>query len=171
MANNTVLRNPGATIFLTSEDEWYKAAFYDALSASYFNFPVGSDAQTTCAAPGAAVNTANCNGAAGGFTVVGSYMGSASPYGTFDQGGNLEEWTEGIVIDSLSRRVMRGGSLISEPSVLAASSRRNTTPGNEIDAVGFRLIMIPEPSAGSLVASGLLALALAARCRLRPAVR
>jgi formylglycine-generating enzyme required for sulfatase activity len=29
----TVTRNPGATIVLPSEDEWYKAAYYDAMSS------------------------------------------------------------------------------------------------------------------------------------------
>ena len=33
----------------------------------------------------------------GNLTIKGSYAGSASPYGTFDQGGNIAEWTEGIV--------------------------------------------------------------------------
>jgi formylglycine-generating enzyme required for sulfatase activity len=50
-------RNAGATIFLTSEDEWYKAAYYDAVSTSYFDYPVGSDLQTTCAAPGAGASS------------------------------------------------------------------------------------------------------------------
>jgi hypothetical protein len=34
-----IVRNPGATVFLPSEDEWYKAAYYDALSTSYFDYP------------------------------------------------------------------------------------------------------------------------------------
>jgi sulfatase modifying factor 1 len=29
-----ITRNPGAIVFLTSEDEWYKAAYYDSVSAS-----------------------------------------------------------------------------------------------------------------------------------------
>jgi formylglycine-generating enzyme required for sulfatase activity len=163
-ANNHITRNGNATIFLTSEDEWYKAAYYDAISTSYFDFPVGSDAQTTCAAPGATPNTANCNGAAGGFTDVGSYTASASPYGTFDQGGSVDEWNEAILGSS---RGLRGGTLISVPSRLAASSRSASTAGNECDCVGFRVAMVPEPNTALLVAGGLLALA--ARGRARPA--
>jgi len=34
ISNNSITRNPGANIFLTSEDEWYKAAYYDVVSAS-----------------------------------------------------------------------------------------------------------------------------------------
>ncbi|MCP4007668.1 MAG: formylglycine-generating enzyme family protein [bacterium] len=36
----TVLtRNPGATVFLPSEDEWYKAAYYDPSTDTYFDYP------------------------------------------------------------------------------------------------------------------------------------
>jgi hypothetical protein len=44
---NIVSRNPGATIVLTREDEWYKAAYYDFSSTSYFAYPAGSSTQTT----------------------------------------------------------------------------------------------------------------------------
>ena len=64
----TVTRNAGATIFLTSEDEWYKAAYYDPTSASYFDYPTGTNAPTTCAAPTATANTPTA-GAVGELTV------------------------------------------------------------------------------------------------------
>jgi formylglycine-generating enzyme required for sulfatase activity len=98
----TVTRNAGATIALTSENEWYKAAYYDASSSGYFAYPAGSNTQTTCATPTATPNSANCNNDPSDFapvqiTPVGSYSGSASPYGTFDQGGNITEWNEAII--------------------------------------------------------------------------
>jgi len=62
---SSVVRKAGAQVFLTSEDEWYKAAYYDALSASYFDYPARSDTETTCAVPGATGNTANCARAEG----------------------------------------------------------------------------------------------------------
>src|SRR5262249_30692306 len=37
-----VTRNVAASIFLPNEDEWYKAAYYDALSTKYFDYPAGS---------------------------------------------------------------------------------------------------------------------------------
>src|SRR4029450_4635258 len=52
----TVTRNAGAMIFLTSEEEWYKAAYYDALTTSYFDYPARSDTQTTCSMPTATAN-------------------------------------------------------------------------------------------------------------------
>jgi formylglycine-generating enzyme len=95
---NTVTRNPGANIVLASENEWYKAAYYDTSSSGYFDYPAGSNTPTICAAPTATPNTANCNSVVnapyGDLTPVGSYPGSPSPYGTFDQGGNVWEWNE-----------------------------------------------------------------------------
>ena len=56
-------------------------------------------------------NSANYGGgenAVGSTTVVGSYSGAPSPYGTFDQGGNVLEWTDSIPEES--NRAVRGGS-------------------------------------------------------------
>ena len=80
-ASSVGARKGDATIFLASEDEWYKAAYYEALSASYFDYPAGSDTQTTCRPPGATPNAANCLYVVGDLTDVGSYTGSASPAG------------------------------------------------------------------------------------------
>jgi hypothetical protein len=154
----TVTRNAGATIVLTSEDEWYKAAYFSAFTTSYFDYPAGSDTQTTCSTPTATANRANCGGAVGDVTIRGSYTGSASPYGTFDQGGNVIEWNEVI---SGSFRVWRGGAGAPSTgaSTLAASSRFETSPAGEGPGIGFRLATIPEPSTGLLVIAGLLGLA------------
>ncbi len=154
----TVTRNVGATIFLTSEDEWYKATYYDALTTSYFDYPTGTDTQTVCAAPGAAANTANCLFVTGGYpTAVGSYTGSASPNGTFDQGGNVTEWTEAI---SGFERAMRGGSFGDTPDRLATSYRIDNDPSWDFVDGGFRVgSLIPEPSTGLLVMVGMLGLA------------
>jgi Sulfatase-modifying factor enzyme 1 len=64
IADNSITRNAGATIFLTSEDEWYKAAYYAPVSTSYFNYPMGSDSggDEVCSAPTATANRANCFG-------------------------------------------------------------------------------------------------------------
>src|SRR5262245_19050656 len=77
----TVARNAGAAIVLPSDNEWYKAAYYDSSASSYFDFPAGSNTETVCASPTPTANRANCNGVAGDLTPVGSYTGSPSPYG------------------------------------------------------------------------------------------
>jgi formylglycine-generating enzyme required for sulfatase activity len=121
--------SPNAIFALASEDEWYKAAYYDVASASYFAYPARSNTASTCASPGATANTANC-GAAGGtpgvgnLTAAGSYPGAIGPNGTVDQGGNVWEWNEAIV-DGTSRG-LRGGSFNVKAANLAAATRSNT---------------------------------------------
>jgi formylglycine-generating enzyme required for sulfatase activity len=121
----TVTRNtgpgPGAITFLTSENEWYKAAYYEALSATYFEYPTGTDSLIGCVAPGSDTgNSANCSVAVGALTNAGAYGLSASPYGTYDQGGNVWEWNEEIA--GGSARGVRGGYWADIASNLAASS-------------------------------------------------
>jgi hypothetical protein len=73
------------------------------------------DTRTPCAAPGAAWNRANCDAVVGALTDVGSY--SASPSGTFDQGGTAFEWTELV---SGPRLGARGGRWIKDEGASAA---------------------------------------------------
>jgi formylglycine-generating enzyme required for sulfatase activity len=156
VADNTITRNAGASIFLTSEDEWYKAAYYDAPGASYFDYPAGSDTQTTCASPTAVPNHANCGSIELDLTDVGDYTGSASPYGTFDQGGNILEWTEAIIG---SNRGLRGGGFGSPAIGLAASIRGGGSPSTEVESVGFRVPSLPEPGRDLVVMLSMLGLA------------
>lgn len=165
----TVTRNPSARIFLPSEDEWFKAAYYDRSSQSYFNWPAGSNGQIACTSATSEPNSANCSFSHfGDVSDVGSYTGSASPYGTFDQGGNLVEWNEAIVGTD---RVLRGGTFSDHASTLGAGSRYAADPASEGIYQGFRVASIPEPGSGLLVTTGLLGLACwhrrhAGRCRL-----
>jgi sulfatase modifying factor 1 len=160
----TVARNAGAAIVLTSENEWYKAAYYNALSMSYFTYPAGSSTQTICAAPSATPNTANCGNAVDTPTIKGSYTGAASPYGTYDQGGNVSQWTETEIPPILpafssSRRVTRGGNFGNASSSNASTSSGADPETDALPVIGFRLAMIPEPGTGLLVIAGLLGLA------------
>ena len=108
----TVRRNPGAKVFVPSEDEWYKAAYYDPKAQRYWDFPAGTDQPMACELPSSKPNTANCGLVTakanpnnpglpsvsawflGDVSDVGAYSRSVSPYGTYDQGGNLFQWTE-----------------------------------------------------------------------------
>jgi formylglycine-generating enzyme len=167
----TISRNIGATYFLPSEDEWYKAAYYDpSLSGNlggYWDYPTRSNI-----APNNRLfnpdrsNSANFshNGYAIGGpywrTLVGDYENSSSAYGTFDQGGNVFEWNEGIVYleDTSSTRGVRGGSWISNSNNLLSSARDIYGYGTtyERNNLGFRVAMVPEPGSIVLIIAGAL---------------
>jgi formylglycine-generating enzyme required for sulfatase activity len=163
-------RNGGALTFLPTENEWYKAAYYDATSATYFDYAMGTNEQPTAQAP-PELNSANFYNSTSGYAVTGSttydqainYLtdvgayntGSASPYGTFDQSGNVEEWNEQTVSDSF--RGYRGGSWALDLSYVAASSTVYGDPTIENDRRGFRAAsLVPEPGPGLLGTMGLL---------------
>lgn len=169
IADNAITRNPGATAFLTSEDEWYKAAYFDEALGIYYDYPTGTDTPTTCSAPGATANTANCDDAAEGnrLTEVGAYTNSASPFGTFDQGGNLWEWNE---TKDRGRRGLRGGNWDKPQNQLSVFAAESFDPGAENGDIGFRVATVPEPTQVLLVLTGSLVLAGARRPR-RPSSR
>jgi formylglycine-generating enzyme required for sulfatase activity len=140
VSNNTIARNAGASVFVPSEDEWYKAAYYDPATQGWFDYPAGSDAQTVCSSPTSTPNSANCESAHGTVSDVGAYTGSPGPSGTLDQGGNVWERHDTILGDM---RTARGGSWLNDDLSLAASIRGAGTPGSEFPNVGLRLA--PEP--------------------------
>ncbi|MCP4590842.1 MAG: formylglycine-generating enzyme family protein [bacterium] len=145
-----VTREPDATWVIPSEDEWYKAAYHmnDGVTGNYWEYPMGSNAVPDNGNPGGDTgNSANFfdgNYAIGGpywRTEVGYFGLSDSPYGTFDQGGNVWEWDEAILNGSYRGR--RGGSRGSPDGNLLAASRYNATPTNQNDGLGFRVAEVP----------------------------
>lgn len=139
--------NSGATVHLPSENEWYKAAYYKAATASYSIYPNGQNT----------ITKADANYESAGTTTVGSYSGDASPYGTFDQGGNVWEWTDG---GTDPNRVLRGGAFYYGAGVdgLLSSTRPNIAPTTERTVYGFRVVSVPEPTSMllSMVAGGMM---------------
>ena len=159
IVDNSITRDLEATVVMPSEDEWYKAANYDTGSMIYYVYPAASDTETTCAAPGATPNTANCDSAAQGLTDVGDYTGSASPNGTFDQGGNVLEWNEAVAFQG--HRGQRGGDWDDPATALIV--RGTAFAAQEVANVGFRVVTLPEPGQVLLAACALATLVLLRR--------
>lgn len=149
-------RSAGATFFIPTEDEWYKSAYHDqsaGLAASYFDYPMGTNSVpgndiTDTIDPANNANYYISNYVIGSpyfRTVIGEFELSDSPYGTFDQGGNVWEWNETAVFSS--SRGVRGGSFDYHSSYLHASLRSLNDPTRyEYYHLGFRVASIPEPS-------------------------
>ncbi len=93
-------------------------------------------------------------------TDAGAYGLSDSPYGTYDQGGNVWEWNEADR-GRLDTGASGAGAGTSVPATLAASYRNYNGAPSEGNDVGFRVAsLVPEPGTGLLVMSGVLGLAL-----------
>lgn len=155
-----ITRNPGAKYWIPSEDEWYKAAFHDPRLAAeggppgddfYWLYPTMSDTPPGNDPTSAFANHANHHDGSD-FSVTqsgsydsnqnyltdgGAYEGSAGPYGTFDQGGNVWEWNDAA--SSGSFRGLRGGSWSYYGSSLRSSSRDGSLPDDEYEGIGFRV--------------------------------
>jgi formylglycine-generating enzyme len=147
----SIKRNDGATIFLPSENEWYKAAYYDPTTSSYFLYPTSSNSAPTASHPTALANHANFNHDIGNLTDVGAYSGTTSPYGAFDMGGDVNQWNEALINGSI--RGLRGGSFSDGSGLMQSTSGRATVLGSPEFAygnVGFRVASVPEPSTGVL---------------------
>ncbi len=148
-------RNPGAQIYIPTENEWYKAAYYkgSGTNAGYWDYATQSDT-----APGNTIGSVanQANYYAGDYAVtqdegyytlqnyltdVDAFSGSVSAYGTFDQSGNVFGWND---LDGLaatgSFRGLRGGSWENTDAFdLSSSFRLELSPSFEGNNVGFRL--------------------------------
>lgn len=149
-------RNLGAKVFLPSEDEWYKAAYYKAggIDAGYWDYATQSDTRPSLVTPPGGANSANGgNAPADGLTDVGAYVNSVSAYGTYDQNGNLSEWTE--TRSGPSQWCLRGGAWDIDPIVMVAYVRDFNKPVySEAWNFGFRVATIPEPAVILLLGLG-----------------
>ncbi|HUT10428.1 MAG TPA: SUMF1/EgtB/PvdO family nonheme iron enzyme [Thermoguttaceae bacterium] len=159
-----IMRQSDATWFLPTENEWYKAAYHknDGIAGNYFDYPTASDAVPSNGLidpdPGNNANFFQNGYTIGGpywTTEVGEFENSASPYGTFDQGGNLWEWNESVYTAGLSRG-LRGGDWYYDSAYPRATFRSNNNPPYENAYIGFRVASVPEPGSIALLVFGLI---------------
>lgn len=173
-------KNPQATWFIPSEDQWFKAAYYRG-NGTYQKFAVGNFLTNNNPAPNHQIQKANY--VLGNFfnqndrtyavtglnesldrstnqnylTDVGAY-GTTSRYGTFDQTGNVEEWNDAVDLNNsaLPKRVFRGGSWVSRNDQfgndddIGLAIRSSIPPTQEARTRGFRLASIAGPALSNL---------------------
>ena len=144
-----IVRSDSARVVIPTKSEWYKAAYYNPATHTYYQYPTSSNTAPTASHPTSAPNSANYNDI-GGTTIVGSYSGSAGPYGTFDQGGNVAEWNEQYSVgDGL--RGYSGGAYDDNATNLQKGLPSIGYPYNANPDLGFRVAMlVPEPSSYAL---------------------
>jgi formylglycine-generating enzyme required for sulfatase activity len=165
-----VVREPDATWVIPSQDEWYKAGYHknDGTAANYWDYPTQSNTVPTAEAP---PGTDTTNGSANYYvssfvdpthfrTEVGVYDAkpSDSPYGTYDQGGNIYEWTESPIIGTY--RILRGGGCASGAEYLHAQTWAFYQPTMNLHGVGFRLALVVAPRIPTVSEWGVMAMTL-----------
>jgi formylglycine-generating enzyme len=151
-SGGTVTRNAGSQWAVASDDEWYKAAYYNPAANNYYIFPTRSNTWPGNDLADPLGNNANYYTGSGTYpidsgiytTIVGQFQNSASPYGTFDQAGNVWEWNETVWYTS--QRGMRGGSFRYGDNNLWNGQPNHNTPDFETWALGFRVVQVPEPA-------------------------
>jgi len=144
-----ITRNAGAVDFIPSENEWYKAAYYNPSNAGYWLYPTQSNTAPSNVLSAIGTNNANYNytDPTNYLTPVGAFAASPGPYGTYDMGGDVYQWNEANI--SSSSRGLRGGGWDIYSGNLASSYRIFFNPTYENILIGFRVASVPEP--GSIV--------------------
>jgi formylglycine-generating enzyme required for sulfatase activity len=139
-------RNTGWRWAVTSENEWYKAAYHQPAAQggdgdNYWFYPTSRNTITPAQANylGSGVNNT---------LPVGSY--APNFYGALDMGGNLAEWLDTTLENTQTRR-LRGGSFGNSNVSLQAGNWFTDNSTSKSYDVGFRLVMIPAPSALALL--------------------
>lgn len=144
-------RHKDAGFWLPSMDEWYKAAYYDPDTSTYFNFPTGSNTAPTAVAGGTADGTAVYGQLFAQGPADITNAGGLSPFGVMGMGGNVWEWEETTAdfmnASALSTRGVRGGSWNFSSSSLSSSSRFGFNPAGVNSGIGFRVASLSSPAA------------------------
>jgi formylglycine-generating enzyme required for sulfatase activity len=156
LGGENLYRHKDAQYWLPSMDEWYKAAYYDPNTNTYFDFPNGSDTAPTAVSSGTtgAVYAQTAGQGPADITMA----GGLSPFGIMGLGGNVYEWEETSFdlnnSSGSSDRGIRGGYWSNNSSELKSSVRIDYDQEVEFFTLGFRVASfsstatVPEP--GSL---------------------
>lgn len=140
--SSSVTRGAGWQWAVATENEWYKAAYFQPSSeggpaSNYWLHPTNALFPTPARA-----NLTSVFGPAVGNTLP---VGSFEPnfHGTFDMAGNVTEWNEMLSFGSF--RGQRGGSFSDSEAFTESIRPVFTAPTAESANVGFRVVQLPPP--------------------------
>ena len=172
MLEEHLLRKAGARVFLPSENEWHKAAYYDPRSTSeggpsnddhYWLYPSQSESIPNKAVIDGAGNITNpqpnlanwgrsnpyglCKVHTGG-------PGTETYYGVMHMGGNVVEWIEDRNSQDPSRYDIRGGDWENGDWDQRNDFINSTSPSHESTYLGIRLAATLAYAGGGIDAAG-----------------
>lgn len=153
--SGTFTKEPGALWWIPTQDEWFKAAYYrgGGTNTGYWQFPTQSNSFCGNTSSGGS-NQANfqrlgvfsvtqsstLDSTQNYLTAVGTFASAPGPYGTFDQGGNVEEWTDTVVVTGFGdARITRGGAWNSGGLNSDVNPTPTALPTDRLSKLGFRL--------------------------------
>ena len=169
MSGTSFAKDLDAQWYIPSENESYKAAYYDPSlntgQGGYWTYATRSNT-----APGnqvgslsnqanyytgvySATQSSGYSSSQDYLTDVGAFTNSASYYETYDQTGEVWNWNDAVI--SSSYRGLRGGCWLDSSYNQASSVRYATcSPATEGSNIGFRVAEVPEPTSVVLMALG-----------------
>jgi len=158
-----VSRSTTGNWVLPTVNEWYKAAYYSGggTNAGYWLYPTQSNTPPSNLLSTTGTNNANFSDPNSGgasdpldfLTPVGAFAASPGRYGTYDQGGNVDQWNE-TVYGGTARGFGGGAYDSAVGTLLSESIAGGTDPAFADGGLGFRVAYVPEPASLWLLVAG-----------------
>lgn len=141
------VKSPDAKFWIPSENEWYKAAYFNPVDGAYTKYATQTNALPAKAPPVGDLtfltNSVNYQGAMpelNKLTPVGAYTFTDSAYGTYDQSGLVWQWTDTTIgtMEVGFNKIVRGGSWSYGIAAIESSTRRDYPIGDTQDAGAYK---------------------------------